>query len=161
MLSTIPHQIITQQAENTTVTWPVIPTALRSKRRNYNRQMRRTLWRNQAVIRPPSSRTRLSSLRSHVICSPRFHIKSSLSKRRTPLQLGRSTSNHHSASEEHHCNLACHPHYIEEQEEELQQANAENTAEKPSGNKATIVKNAAQLSKIPRYISYPLSQPLS
>ena len=50
--------------------------------------MRRTLRRNQAVIRPPSSRTRLSSPRSHVICSPRFHIKSSLSKRRTPLQLG-------------------------------------------------------------------------
>ncbi|KAF6240112.1 hypothetical protein HO173_001722 [Letharia columbiana] len=43
-----------------------------------------------------------------------------------------------------------------EQEEELQQANAENTAEntaeKPSGNKATIVKNTAQLSKIPRQI---------
>ncbi|KAF6240561.1 hypothetical protein HO173_001230 [Letharia columbiana] len=49
----------------------------------------------------------------------------------------------------------------EEQEEELQQANAENTAEKPSGNKATIVKNTAQLSKIPRHINYPLSQPLS
>ncbi|KAF6231545.1 hypothetical protein HO173_010297 [Letharia columbiana] len=49
----------------------------------------------------------------------------------------------------------------EEQEEELQQANAENTAEKPSGNKATIVKNTAQLSKIPHYISHPLSQPLS
>ncbi|KAF6225961.1 hypothetical protein HO173_012628 [Letharia columbiana] len=152
MLSTIPYQIITQQAENTTVTWPVIPTALRSKRRNYNRQMRRILRRNQAATRPPSSRTRLSSPRSHVICSPRFHIKSSLSKRRTPLQLGRSTSNHHSASGEHHCNLACYPHYIEEQEEELQQANAENTAEKPSGNKATIVKNTAQLSKIPRQI---------
>ncbi|KAF6224686.1 hypothetical protein HO173_012895 [Letharia columbiana] len=161
MLSTIPHQIITQQAENTTVTWPVIPTALRSKRRNYNRQMRRTLRRNQAATRPPSSRTRLSSPRSHVICSPRFHIKSSLSKRRTPLQLGRSTSNHHSASGEHHCNLASYPHYIEEQEEELQQANAENTAEKSSGNKATIVKNTAQLSKIPRHISHPLSQPLS
>ncbi|KAF6232979.1 hypothetical protein HO173_008735 [Letharia columbiana] len=129
MLSTVPHQIITQQAENTTATWPVIPTTLRSKRRNYNRQMRRTLRRNQAATRPPSSRTRLSSPRSHVICSPRFHIKSSLSKRRTPLQLGRSTSNHHSASGEHHCNLACHPHYIEEQEEDLQQANAENTAE--------------------------------
>ncbi|KAF6238676.1 hypothetical protein HO173_003182 [Letharia columbiana] len=28
----------------------------------------------------------------------------------------------------------------------------ENTAEKPSGNKATIVKNTAQLSKIPRQI---------
>ncbi|KAF6227496.1 hypothetical protein HO173_012236 [Letharia columbiana] len=28
MLSTVPHQIITQQAENTTATWPVIPTAL-------------------------------------------------------------------------------------------------------------------------------------
>ncbi|KAF6238841.1 hypothetical protein HO173_003348 [Letharia columbiana] len=28
MLSTVPHQIITQQAENTTTTWPVIPTAL-------------------------------------------------------------------------------------------------------------------------------------
>ncbi|KAF6233911.1 hypothetical protein HO173_007741 [Letharia columbiana] len=112
--------------------------------------MRRTLRRNQAAIRPPSSRTRLSSPRSHVICSPRFHIKSSLSKRRTPLQLGRSTLNHHSASGEHHCNLACHPHYIEEQEEELQQVNAENTTEKPSGNKATIVKNTAQLSKIPQ-----------
>ncbi|KAF6238646.1 hypothetical protein HO173_003152 [Letharia columbiana] len=43
MLSTVLHQIITQQAENTTATWPIIPTALRSKRRNYNRQMRRTL----------------------------------------------------------------------------------------------------------------------
>ncbi|KAF6233527.1 hypothetical protein HO173_008258 [Letharia columbiana] len=152
MLSTIPHQIITQQAENTTVTWPVIPTALRSKRRNYNRQMRRTLRRNQAATRPPSSRTRLSSPRSHVICSPRFHIKSSLSKRRTPLQLGRSISNHHSASGEHHCNLAYYPHYIEEQEKELQQANAENTAEKPSGNKAPSTKNTAQLSKIPRHM---------
>ncbi|KAF6229457.1 hypothetical protein HO173_011584 [Letharia columbiana] len=46
----------------------------------------------------------------------------------------------------------------EEQEEELQQANAENTAEKPSGNKATIVKNTAQLSKIPRHISHPLKE---
>ncbi|KAF6241046.1 hypothetical protein HO173_000840 [Letharia columbiana] len=114
--------------------------------------MRRILRRNQAATRPPSSRTRLSSPRSHVIYSPRFRIKSSLSKRRTPLQLGRSTSNHYSASGEHHCNLAYHPHYIEEQEEELQQANAENTAEKPSGNKATIVKNTAQLSKIPRHM---------
>ncbi|KAF6236547.1 hypothetical protein HO173_005328 [Letharia columbiana] len=34
----------------------------------------------------------------------------------------------------------------------------ENTAEKPSGNKATIVKNTAQLSKIPRHISYPLKE---
>ncbi|KAF6217838.1 hypothetical protein HO133_006249 [Letharia lupina] len=33
MLSTVPYQIITQQAENTTTTWPVIPTTLRSKRR--------------------------------------------------------------------------------------------------------------------------------
>ena len=33
----------------------------------------------------------------------------------------------------------------------------ENTAEKLSGNKATIVKNTAQLFKIPRYISYLLS----
>ncbi|KAF6239010.1 hypothetical protein HO173_002882 [Letharia columbiana] len=41
---------------------------------------------------------------------------------------------------------------IVEQEEDLQQANAENTAEKPSGNKATIVKNTAQLSKIPRHM---------
>ncbi|KAF6232733.1 hypothetical protein HO173_008947 [Letharia columbiana] len=120
--------------------------------------MRRTLRRNQAATRPPAPRTRLSSPRSHVICSPRFHIKSSLSKRRTPLQLGRSTSNHHSASGEHHCNLACHPHYIEEQEEELQQANAENTTEKPSDNKATIVKNTAQLSKIPHHINHPLKE---
>ncbi|KAF6231546.1 hypothetical protein HO173_010298 [Letharia columbiana] len=34
----------------------------------------------------------------------------------------------------------------------------ENTAEKPSDNKATIVKNTAQLSKIPRHISYPLKE---
>ncbi|KAF6238836.1 hypothetical protein HO173_003343 [Letharia columbiana] len=95
MLSTVPHQIITQQAENTTATWPVIPTALRSKRRNYNRQMRRTLRRNQAATRPLSSRTRLSSPRSHVISV-----------------IHGSTSNHHSASGEHHCNLACHPYYI-------------------------------------------------
>ncbi|KAF6238526.1 hypothetical protein HO173_003495 [Letharia columbiana] len=40
----------------------------------------------------------------------------------------------------------------EEQEEEIQQANAENTAEKPSGNKAPSTKNTAQLSKIPRYM---------
>ncbi|KAF6218607.1 hypothetical protein HO133_005958 [Letharia lupina] len=40
----------------------------------------------------------------------------------------------------------------EEQEEELQQANAENTAEKPSGNKATIVKNTAHVSTIPRQV---------
>ena len=32
----------------------------------------------------------------------------------------------------------------------------ENTAEKPSGNKATIVKNTAQLSEIPRHTSYTL-----
>ncbi|KAF6233980.1 hypothetical protein HO173_007810 [Letharia columbiana] len=63
-----------------------------------------------------------------------------------------SISNHHSTSGEHHCNLAYHPHCIEEQEEELQQANAENTAEKLSGNKATIVKNTAQLSKIPPHM---------
>ena len=40
----------------------------------------------------------------------------------------------------------------EEQEEELQQANAENTAEKASDNKATISKNMAQLSTIPRHM---------
>ncbi|KAF6240420.1 hypothetical protein HO173_001086 [Letharia columbiana] len=34
----------------------------------------------------------------------------------------------------------------------------ENTAEKPSGNKATIVKNTAQLSRIPRHISHPLKE---
>ncbi|KAF6238747.1 hypothetical protein HO173_003253 [Letharia columbiana] len=68
MLSTVLHQIITQQAKNTTATWLIIPTASR------------------------------------------------------------------------------------EQEEELQQANAENTAEKLSGNKATIVKNTAQLSKIPPHM---------
>ncbi|KAF6235023.1 hypothetical protein HO173_006650 [Letharia columbiana] len=38
------------------------------------------------------------------------------------------------------------------QEEEPLQAIAENTAEKPSGNKATIVKDMAQLSTIPRQI---------
>ncbi|KAF6241201.1 hypothetical protein HO173_000995 [Letharia columbiana] len=38
------------------------------------------------------------------------------------------------------------------QEEEPLQAITENTAEKPSGNKATIVKNMAQLSTIPRQI---------
>ncbi|KAF6236393.1 hypothetical protein HO173_005485 [Letharia columbiana] len=70
----------------------------------------------------------------------------------TSYALHGSTSNHHSASGEYHCNLAYHPHCIEEQEEELQQANAENTAEKLSGNKATIVKNTAQLSKIPPYM---------
>ncbi|KAF6223291.1 hypothetical protein HO133_000133 [Letharia lupina] len=35
---------------------------------------------------------------------------------------------------------------------DLQQANVENTTEKSSGNKATIIKNTAQLSKIPRHI---------
>ena len=40
----------------------------------------------------------------------------------------------------------------EEQEEELQQANAENTAEKASDNKATISKNTAQFSTIPRHM---------
>ena len=49
--------------------------------------MRRTLRRNQAITRPPPSRTRLSSPQSHVICSPRFHIKPPLS-RRTTLQFG-------------------------------------------------------------------------
>ncbi|KAF6236554.1 hypothetical protein HO173_005335 [Letharia columbiana] len=39
------------------------------------------------------------------------------------------------------------------QEKSLQQANAENTAEKASDNKATISKNTAQLSKIPRQIA--------
>ena len=158
MLSTVSHQIITQQAENTTVTQPIIPTALRSKRRNYNRQMRRTLrrilWRilrrNQAATRPPAPRTRLSSPRSHVIYSPRFHIKSSLSKRRQPV----TQSSTQSATQ-----LATQSDTLqeEEQEEDLQQANAENTAEKPSGNKATIVKNTAQLSKILRYISHLLN----
>ncbi|KAF6220220.1 hypothetical protein HO133_003352 [Letharia lupina] len=38
------------------------------------------------------------------------------------------------------------------QEKSLQQAKAENTAEKPSGNKATTIKNTAQLSKIPGHI---------
>ncbi|KAF6238975.1 hypothetical protein HO173_002847 [Letharia columbiana] len=42
----------------------------------------------------PSTKNRLSSPRSHVICSPRFHIKSSLSKRRTPLQLSLSSPLH-------------------------------------------------------------------
>ena len=40
----------------------------------------------------------------------------------------------------------------EEQEKELQQANAENTAEKASDNKATISKNTAQFSTIPRHM---------
>ena len=40
-----------------------------------------------------------------------------------------------------------------QQEEDPLQANAENTAEKPSGNKATIVKNTAHLSTIPRQIA--------
>ena len=39
-----------------------------------------------------------------------------------------------------------------QEEETLQQANAENTAEKSSGNKATFVKNTAQLSEIPRHM---------
>ena len=58
----------------------------RSKRRNYHRQKRRTLrrtrWRtprrNPAAVRPPAPRTQAYS--------PRSHVKSSLSKRRTPLQ---------------------------------------------------------------------------
>ena len=37
-----------------------------------------------------------------------------------------------------------------QEEETLQQANAEDTVEKPSGNKSTIVKNTAHLSTIPR-----------
>ncbi|KAF6226637.1 hypothetical protein HO173_012467 [Letharia columbiana] len=47
-------------------------------------------------------------------------------------------------------------HSVEQEEESLQQANAENTAEntaeKASDNKATISKNTAQLSIIPRHI---------
>ncbi|KAF6240562.1 hypothetical protein HO173_001231 [Letharia columbiana] len=92
ILSTVPYQIITQQAENTTATWPVIPTVLRSKRRNYNRQMRRTLRRNQAATRPPAPRT------GSALQDP------------TSYTLHDSTSNHHLASGEHHCNLACYPH---------------------------------------------------
>ncbi|KAF6232421.1 hypothetical protein HO173_009300 [Letharia columbiana] len=38
------------------------------------------------------------------------------------------------------------------QEKSIQQANAENTTEKPSGNKAPSTKNTAQLSKIPRHM---------
>ena len=67
---------------------PLSQSTQLSKRRNYNRQMRRTLRRYQATTRPPSSRTRLSSPQSHVICSPRFHGKSPLSRRRTTLQFG-------------------------------------------------------------------------
>ncbi|KAF6224966.1 hypothetical protein HO133_010161 [Letharia lupina] len=44
------------------------------------------------------------------------------------------------------------PKHPVEQEEEPLQAIAENTAEKPSGNKATTIKNTAQLSKIPRHM---------
>ena len=47
---------------------------------------------------------------------------------------------------------ATQPEHSVEQEEELQQVNAENTAEKASDNKATISKNTAQLSTIPRHI---------
>ena len=104
------------------------------KRSHYSRRIRRTLRRNQATTRPPAPRT------GSALQDP------------TSYALHDSTSNHHSASGEHHCNLACHPHYIEEQEEELQQANAENTTEKPSGNKAPSTKNTAQLFKIPRHI---------
>ena len=39
------------------------------------------------------------------------------------------------------------------QEKSLQQAKAENTAEKSSDNKATVIKNTAQLSTIPRQIA--------
>ncbi|KAF6232469.1 hypothetical protein HO173_009349 [Letharia columbiana] len=56
---------------------------------------------------------------------------------------------------------ATQPKHSVKQEEELQQTNAEKTAEKtveniaekPSGNKATIVKNTAHLSTIPRQIA--------
>ena len=49
--------------------------------------MWRTLRRNQATTRPLLSR--LSSPRSHAQAyAPRSHVKLSLSKRRTPLQLG-------------------------------------------------------------------------
>ena len=117
------------------------------------RILRRTLRRNQATTRPPLSRTRLSSPRSHIIYSPRFHIKSSLSKRHQPVtQLSTQSATQ----------LATQSNTLQEkeQEEKLQQANAENTAEnttkntteKSSDNKATIVKNTAQLSKISRQI---------
>ncbi|KAF6233522.1 hypothetical protein HO173_008253 [Letharia columbiana] len=48
---------------------------------------------------------------------------------------------------------ATQPEHSVEQEEEPLQAIAENTAEKPSGNKATVIKNTAQLSKILRQIA--------
>ncbi|KAF6226004.1 hypothetical protein HO173_012594 [Letharia columbiana] len=48
--------------------------------------------------------------------------------------------------------LATQPEHSVEQEEELQQANAENTAEKASGSKAISTKNTAQLSTIPRQV---------
>ena len=48
--------------------------------------------------------------------------------------------------------LVIQPEHLIEQEEEPLQAIAENTAKKPSGNKATIIKNMAQLSTIPYQI---------
>ena len=63
-------------------------TQLSKGRKHCSRQIRRTLRRNQAAIRPPSSRTPLSSPRSHIICSLQSHVKLPHSKRRTTLQFG-------------------------------------------------------------------------
>ncbi|KAF6220234.1 hypothetical protein HO133_003366 [Letharia lupina] len=49
--------------------------------------------------------------------------------------------------------LATQPEHSVKQEEELQQANAENTAEKASGSKAISTKNTAHFSMIPRQVA--------
>ncbi|KAF6234890.1 hypothetical protein HO173_006820 [Letharia columbiana] len=126
--------------------------------------MRRTLRRNQAATRPPSSRTRLSSPRSHVISViPLKKVQEKSLQQANTENTAEKPSGNKATIVKNTAQLSKIPRHIshplkEEQEKELQQANAENTAEKPSGNKATIVKNTAQLSKIPRHISHPLKE---
>ncbi|KAF6220688.1 hypothetical protein HO133_003121 [Letharia lupina] len=63
-----------------------------------------------------------------------------------PTQLAPQSPTHQSTQS------ATQPEHSVKQEEELQQAHAENTAEKASGSKAISTKNTAQLSTIPRQI---------
>ncbi|KAF6232244.1 hypothetical protein HO173_009627 [Letharia columbiana] len=148
MLSTIPHQIITQQAENTTITWPIIPTALRTYHPHYIEKQEEELQQANAentAEKPSGNKATIVKNAAQLSKIPQKELQQANAENTTEKPSGNKATIVKNTAQ-----LSKIPQ--EEQEEELQQANAKNTTEKPSGNKATIVKNTAQLSKIPRHM---------
>ncbi|KAF6233515.1 hypothetical protein HO173_008246 [Letharia columbiana] len=140
MLSTVPHQIITQQAENTTATWPVVPTAL--------------IWARQEALQAKQTATQPAHQSTQSSTQPATQQEHSV-KQEEEQYTAENITETVSSSSDTTALLSTISHQSTQsmqEKEPLQQAHAENTAEKPSDNKATIIKNTAQLSKIPRHM---------